>query len=130
MEEGDNRTYSEKEKGEDEELSMNAEFASIFVCSLHLCNLSLFMTLLSIRTRCDPWSIKVLIHSNILEDGPIKRQGHIRWAASRGATHMLSSESDPSSSTDDGITAPTGPTAATDLVFGLAAMVSDLVSIL
>jgi len=65
-----------------------------------------------------------------VEDGPVKRQGHIRCAVSKGATHMSSSESDLLLRTDDGITAPTGPMATTDFIFSLAAMVSDSVSIL
>jgi hypothetical protein len=130
MEHGDKRTYSEKEKGEEEESFMNAEFASIFACSLHLHSPNLLMTVSSIRTKCDPWSIKVLTCSNELEEGPVKRQGHIKWAVSKGATHRSSSESNLLSSTIDGMTAPKGPTAVTVPDFGLAAMASTSVRVL
>jgi hypothetical protein len=69
-EDRDNKTYSEKEK--DEEEFRKAELASMLECNLCLHRPNFLTIALSIRTRCDPWSINAFTHSKESQEGPVK----------------------------------------------------------
>jgi hypothetical protein len=69
-EDGDNKTYSEKEK--DEEEFRKAELASMLECSLRLRRPNFLTIASSIRTRCDPWSINAFTRSKESQEGPVK----------------------------------------------------------